>query len=114
MSPTVREILKGTMFSDNAKTRGRQDSNIPPPTGTTTTSTLVGSGTDVTPWELPEAKIEEEGSHKDCGSSSIEERHTATARAAYQKFGLDYPCNFPIFLLSCSSLLNHYSKTNHN
>jgi len=95
MSPTVREIFKGTMFSDDAKTRGRGDSNVPPSTGTTTSSTLVGSKPSATPWEMPELKTEKREGRPESDFVSTEERYTAVARAAYQKLGLDYPCNFP-------------------
>jgi len=94
MSPTVREILKGTMFSDDSKTRGKRDSKATPPTGTTTHSTLADSRTATAPWEMEEVGFQKHGSHSETDSNSTEEFHAASARAAYQKFGLDYPCTF--------------------
>ncbi|KAG9242163.1 hypothetical protein BJ878DRAFT_516957 [Calycina marina] len=90
MSATVRQVFKGTMFSNDFKPRERGNPNAPPPTGTITASTLIGAGA-IAPWEVLESKGEEDGSQSNGDPVNTEDRKAAISRVAYEKHGLHYP-----------------------
>ncbi|KAH8597751.1 hypothetical protein B0O99DRAFT_567957 [Bisporella sp. PMI_857] len=109
MSASVRAVLKGTDFADDAKGRSRGDSNLPPHTAATgqSGSTLVGAAT-ATPWDIPGEKDASESGRESDVSKPQEERDAAIARAVYIKHGLHYPFFHPSFRRELETIVATY------
>jgi len=95
----IRDVFKGTDFSDDSTTRSRGNSAFSGPASPTvyTSNDAAWVGT-IAPWESYEKKSSSESDDSRLletpmeRTPSQEERDSATARAGYAKAGLHYPC----------------------